>query len=172
MAFVRKHRDRDGNLTYSVVKSVRRGHKVVQRRICYLGTYPSIEAALKGLPAELAVQETLAAEAHDDATEAERVFRRRFGKTWHNWHRRYVYTENLPELAGTIPPRWVLSEGTHPTHQQNNPGFAQAQSLIRVHWDAVKEQARAEAAAATIGERLESVRAAEAALGGKELGHG
>lgn len=172
MAFVRKHRNKYGDLTYSVVESVRQGHKVVQRRICYLGGYPSVDEALDGLAADLEIQETRALEARDDAELAERVFRRRFGKTWHNWHRRYVGWEDQPELPGTMPPAWVLCDCTHPTHQQNNPGLAQAQSLIRVHWDAVKEQARAEATAATIGERLESVRAAEAALGGKELAHG
>ena len=54
MAYVRKKRNKTGSESYQLVESRRVDGKPRQRVILHLGKYPSVEAALEGLPEEIA----------------------------------------------------------------------------------------------------------------------
>ncbi len=59
-----------GRVYHYLVAAERSGGRVRQKTVAYLGDYPSVEAALEGLPAEIA---KLKEEAHECAARADRV---------------------------------------------------------------------------------------------------
>ncbi len=78
---------RDGRAYHYLVATERRGGRVRQKTVAYLGDYPSAEAALERLPAEIA---SLREEAHECAARADRL-------------RLYLGSAFLAERGGEVP---------------------------------------------------------------------
>ncbi len=99
MAFVRAKKQ-GGRAYHYLVTSERQGRRVRQKTLAYLGQYPSLAAALEGLPAEIAYYNTRAAECAKDADRA----------------RADCHPAWLERNGGEVPrKRWA--PGTHPSRR-------------------------------------------------------
>ena len=126
MAYVRsKGGNKRGGTYYYLVSCVREGGKVRQRTLAYLGAYPTVDAALQGIPAEVARLQAFAVKFTQGA-EAKRA---QCIPAW------------LERSGGEVP-----RPGTH--------GSANFRRICSKYWDCVHYAASYEGRARELSERL------------------
>ncbi len=127
MTFVRSNTV-NGNRYYSLVETYRDAGQVRQRRIAYLGRYPTVEAAICGLEAELEA--------------AEAVVKR--------------MKSRAGAMVSQTPRRWRTEHGRLPRPDVNQERLTR--DRCRTHWDAVDRAQKGLRRADRLRERLAELR--------------